>query len=108
MTEVSLDIIFNVSESGSHLRCCGTRNKTNCSFDLYSSYPLMFLDSFFELLLLGTQGIVNLTSPKNPRLDEPSVEYCVRVSLMYSNFSTCSSPLGSSLNCSEGRKLQAL
>ena len=30
MTEINLNVIFNVSESGSHLRCRATRSKSKC------------------------------------------------------------------------------
>ena len=32
LTEVRFTTIVNVSESGSHLRCCTTRSKSSCSF----------------------------------------------------------------------------
>ena len=51
------------TESDSHLRCCTTRSKSSCNFDLFTSYTLMFLDSIFEKLLL-----VTLTPPTVPDL----------------------------------------
>ena len=58
MPEIRLNIILNVSESGSHLRCCTVRCKSSSNFNLFISYPLMFLSSIYELLLLVLQGIV--------------------------------------------------
>ena len=56
MSEVNLHILSNVSEPGSHLRCCATRNKSCRNFDLFISYPLMFLDKINTVHLLVMHG----------------------------------------------------
>ena len=68
MTVIRLNfIILNVSESGSHLRCCTmTHSKSSCNLNLFINYPLMFWDSIFELFLLVMQGTVTLTPPIIP------------------------------------------
>ena len=48
------------------MRCCTTRSKSSCYFDLFIGYPLMFLDSILELFLLVMQGIVTLIPPVIP------------------------------------------
>ena len=59
MTEIGLNVIFNVSEYGRHLRCSTTRSKSSCNFGVIISCPLMFLDSIFEWSLLEVRGTVN-------------------------------------------------
>ena len=57
-----LNIVFDVSESGCH-NCCTARASGSCHFDLFIGYPLMLLDSIFELFLLIMQDIATLTPP---------------------------------------------
>ena len=47
MNEIRLNMILDVSESGSHPRCT-TRSKSSCIFNLFMSYPLIFLGTNFE------------------------------------------------------------
>ena len=62
-TETSLNIIFNVSESGSHVRCSSTRSKRNYNVDMFISCPSMFLDSIIAVFLLVMPCIVSLITP---------------------------------------------
>ena len=81
MTEMRLNIIVNVSESGSHWRCCTTRSKNSFNFNMFISYPLMFLDSIFELFQLTMQGTVTLILPVIPDVMKRVLSF-VRESLM--------------------------
>ena len=58
MTELSVNNFLRVS-----MRCCATRSLSSCHPDLFMNYPLMFLDSIFELPLLVMQGTVSLIPP---------------------------------------------
>ena len=89
--------MFNVSESGSHLRCCTTRSKRSCKFDLINQVPVDALGQHFRVVLV-MQGSVTLTPPKIPDLMDQVLSIVRMSSPQYWNFSVCSSSLGCSLN----------
>ena len=93
MTELGPNMFFNVSESGSHLRCCATRDKSSSNSDLFIRYQLMFLESSLELLLLVMHGTVTLIPPIIP----DSTYEVLRTVMKLELFSIYSSSMGSRL-----------
>ena len=66
MTEISLNIICNVPESGSHMRCCTLRSSGQLLLRLVRlATLLMFLDKILDMFLLVMQGNCNFDSSSN-------------------------------------------